>query len=144
MSFSFENYKKAIKFTCKGNASRSEYWSFVGLSIIFVFVSAAICAGLGRIVPRAIEDFLGICIFIFVAFSAVVNFFVMVRRLHDAGKPAFLAPIFYVAAFTVNLFPKTSQVFDFLSAAYFAFWAFMMFMLCARTKDSAPLEKKAE
>lgn len=57
MSFTFENYKKAIKFTCKGNASRSEYWSFVGLSIIFAVVSAAICAGLGRIVPKIIEDF---------------------------------------------------------------------------------------
>lgn len=144
MSFTFENYKNAIKFTCKGNASRSEYWSFVGLSIIFAVVSAAICAGLGRIVPKIIEDFLGICLLIFIAFSAIVNFFVMVRRLHDAGKPGFLAPVFYVAAFMIRLMPQTSQAFDFLSAVYFAFWLFMMFMLCARTKEPTHLEKKSE
>lgn len=83
---------------------------------------------------------LGICLLIFIAFSAIVNFFVMVRRLHDAGKPGFLAPVFYVAAFMIRLMPQTSQAFD----VYFAFWLFMMFMLCARTKEPTHLEKKSE
>ena len=86
MAFSYANFRKALRFTIKGRASRSEYWSFMGFSIggflALGFIAALLdYAGLGRVLAYAALLVYGAIV--------VLSVPVTVRRLHDRNHSGY-------------------------------------------------------
>lgn len=140
MKLSFANFKKAIRFSLKGRASRSEFWSFFcGICLLFLLYLALLTAlsvvpwGRDLILPVAIIFGFG---FMFLGF---VNIFVMVRRLHDAGWPGWpVGILFFTTLFCVQ-FPAGSSFGVVSTLVNLLVFAWVLF-LCS--KKSEPTENK--
>ncbi len=138
MSFSFNNYCKAVRITLKGRSTRSEYWSFFGFSWIYFFLLFALMALVDNFLPKVFGKILFAVFVIFFIYTAVVHFCVMVRRLHDTGKSGWWAGSYYILTFLANAASVTSSA-DFYSLVVFVFGIVMIVFLC--TKSDATTNK---
>lgn len=140
MSFSFSNFKKAIRFRLKGRTTRSEFWSFFGFSFIFMAVPFGILMWIALYPERrdlliAWAFILGFCML----FLGVVNIFVTTRRLHDVGWSGWPVGIMFLIGIIGYPFPDGSDIrtiFDFVNTGI---WIGIL-VLCAR--KSEPYENK--
>lgn len=140
MSFSFSNFKKAIRFRLKGRATRSEFWSFFGFS--FIFMAAPFGLLMWIAIHPGMRDLLVAAAFVFGLFAmffAIVNIFVTTRRLHDVGWSGWPVVIMFLVGAIGYPFPDGTDIrtlFDFINAAI---WIWIL-VLCAR--KSEPHENK--
>lgn len=139
MGFSFENYCKAIRLSVKGRSSRSEYWSFFGFSWIYFIILFILTLFAEEYLPRVFLKALTLIIIVFLIFTFVINFCVMVRRLHDTGKTGWIAGGYYILVFLSNLVGVNAATADFFSALIFILWIVLLFLLC---KKSNPFNNK--
>ncbi len=139
MSFSFDNYCKAVRVTTKGRSTRSEYWSFFGFSWIYFIILVVLMALVDDALPKVFGKILFWVFVLFFIYTAVVHFCVMVRRLHDTGKSGWWAGSYYILVFLSKLASVNAASADFYSIVIFVFWIVMMVFLCTK---SDPLTNK--
>lgn len=112
-----EWYIKAIKQYAdfEGRARRTEYWMFFLINLIFSLIASLTDIAMGTFSAEA-----GIGTFgtIYSAFILIPNIAVMVRRLHDTGKSAwmllvlvipFLGVFYLVYLLTIDSEPGTNR-----------------------------------
>lgn len=137
MGFSFENYCKAIKLSVKGRSSRSEYWSFVGFSLIYFIILFILTSFAEAYLPKIFSNALALIIVIFLIFTSVINFCVMIRRLHDTGKTGWFAGGYYILSFISKLYSSSTATADSFSLLIFILSIVLLFLLCQKSDSFA-------